>query len=97
MLPPTVAELQRLEIRVQEVAVDRGFNIGPTNLALADLAPNNVYIAGRQEPGSRHTRRRLRRSRTGGRAESATSHAATGWTEWGILAYDLKMLAVPTR
>ena len=52
LLPGTVAELQRLGIRVQEVALDGGFNVGPTTSALEDLAPKNVFIAGRQEPGS---------------------------------------------
>jgi transposase, IS5 family len=39
---------------------------GPTNAALADLLPKNVFVAGRQEPGSKRTQRRLRRYRTGG-------------------------------
>src|SRR6516162_10015495 len=47
LLPGTVAELKRLGISVQEVAVDGGFNVGPTNTALEDLQPKNVYIAGR--------------------------------------------------
>ena len=50
LLPQTVAELERLGIRVQEVAVDGGFNTGPTNTALADLQPKQTFIAGRQEP-----------------------------------------------
>jgi transposase, IS5 family len=111
LLPGTVAELQRLGISVQEVAVDGGFNVGPTNTALADLAPKNVYIAGRQEPGSKRTQRRMRRYRTG--AEGRISHLKRRygldrsrlkgdqgrqiWTEWGILAYDLDTLAVRTR
>jgi IS5 family transposase len=111
LLPGTVAELQRLGISVQEVAVDGGFNTGPTNTALADLAPKNVYIAGRQEPGSKRTQRRLRRYRTG--AEGRISHLKRRygldrsrlkgdqgrqiWTEWGILAYDLDTLAIRTR
>jgi len=44
----------------------------PTNSALADLAPKQVFIAGRQEPASKHTSRRLRRYRTG--AEGRVSH-----------------------
>jgi transposase, IS5 family len=111
LLPGTVAELQRLEIRVQEVAVDGGFNTGPTNTALADLAPKNVYIAGRQEPGSKRTQRRMRRYRTG--AEGRISHLKRRygldrsrlkgnqgrqiWTEWAILAYNLDTLAVRSR
>jgi transposase, IS5 family len=111
LLPGTVAELKRLGISVQEVAVDGGFNVGPTNTALEDLAPKNVYIAGRQEPGSKRTQRRLRRYRTG--EEGRISHlkrrygldrsrlkgdqGRQAWTEWGILAYDLDTLAVRTR
>jgi len=111
LLPGTVSELERLGISVREVAVDGGFNTGPTNSALADLQPKNVFIAGRQEPGSKRTQRRLRRYRTG--AEGRISHLKRRygldrsrlkgdegrqiWTEWGILAYDLDTLAVRTR
>jgi IS5 family transposase len=111
LLPGTVEELNRLGINVQEVALDGGFNIGPTNSALEDLAPKNVFIAGRQEPSSKRTARRLRRYRTG--AEGRISHLKRGygldrsrlkgdegrqaWTEWGILAYDLDTLAVRER
>jgi IS5 family transposase len=111
LLPATVAELQRLGITVQEVAVDGGFNTGPTNTALADLQPKNVFIAGRQELGSKRTRRRLRRYRTG--AEGRVSHLKRRygldrsrlkgdegrqiWTEWGILAYNADTLAVRSR
>jgi transposase, IS5 family len=111
LLPGTVEELQRLEIRVQEVALDGGFNVGPTNGALEDLAPKNVFIAGRQEPSSKRTQRRLRRYRTG--AEGRISHLKRRygldrsrlkgdqgrqiWTEWGILAYNLDTLAVRKR
>jgi IS5 family transposase len=111
LLPGTVEELQRLEIRVQEVALDGGFNVGPTNGALEDLAPKNVFIAGRQEPGSKRTQRRLRRYRTG--EEGRISHLKRRygldrsrlkgdqgrqiWTEWGILAYNLDTLAVRKR
>jgi len=111
LLPGTVAELERLGIRVREVAVDGGFNTGPTNTALADLQPTNVFINGRQEPGSKRTQRRLRRYRTG--AEGRISHLKRRyglgrsrlkgdegrqiWTEWGILAYDLDTLAVRAR
>jgi IS5 family transposase len=111
LLPGTVAELQRLGITVREVAVDGGFNTGPTNTALEQLQPTNVFIAGRQEPGSKRTQRRLRRYRTG--AEGRVSHLKRRygldrsrlkgdqgrqiWTEWGILAYNADTLAVRTR
>jgi transposase, IS5 family len=111
LLPGTVGELERLGIRVREVAVDGGFNTGPTNTALADLQPKNVFIAGRQEPASKHTQRRLRRYRTG--AEGRISHLKRRygldrsrlkgdqgrqiWTEWAILAYNTDTIAVRGR
>ena len=111
LLPGTVSELQRLGISVREVAVDGGFNTGPTNTALADLRPKNVFIAGRQEPASKRSQRRLRRYRTG--AEGRISHLKRRygldrsrlkgdngrqiWTEWGILAYNADTLAVRGR
>jgi IS5 family transposase len=111
LLPGTVAELQQLGISVREVAVDGGFNTGPTNTALADLHPTNVFVAGRQEPGSKRTQRRLRRYRTG--AEGRISHLKRRygldrsrlkghegrqiWTEWAILAYNTDTVAVRTR
>jgi hypothetical protein len=56
----------------REVALDGGFNVGPTSTALADLQPKTVFIAGRQQPGSKRTQRRMRRYRTG--AEGRISH-----------------------
>jgi IS5 family transposase len=111
LFPKTVAELKRLGISPLEVAVDGGFQPGPTNRELADLAPKTVYIAGRQEPASKHTKRRLARYRTG--EEGRISHLKRRygldrsrlkgdegrqiWTEWEILTYDLETLAVRTR
>jgi IS5 family transposase len=71
LLPATAAELQNLDIKLREVMVDGGFNQTPTNTALAGLA-DEVHITGRQEPGSRRTRRRRQRYRTG--AEGRVSH-----------------------
>jgi IS5 family transposase len=111
LLPQTVAELKRLGISPREVALDGGFNVGPTNSALEDLHPTNVFIAGRQQPGSKRTQRRLRRYRTG--AEGRISHLKRRygldrsrlkgdegrqiWTEWAILAYNADTLAVRVR
>ena len=108
LLPDTVAELKRLGISPREVAVDGGFSTGPTNEALADLAPERVFISGRQQPGSRRTHRRLQRYRTG--AEGRISHLKRRyglgrsrlkgdqgqqiWTGWAILAYNADTLAV---
>jgi transposase, IS5 family len=111
LLPGTVTELERLGISPREVAVDGGFMPGPTNSALEDLAPKQVFIAGRQEPASKRTTRRLRRYRTG--AEGRISHLKRRygldrsrlkgdegqrvWTEWGILAYNADTLAIRTQ
>jgi transposase, IS5 family len=111
LLPGTVAELRRLGIRPREVAVDGGFKSGPTNTALADLQPKTVFVAGRQQPASKRTTRRLRRYRTG--EEGRISHLKRRygldrsrlkgdqgrqiWTEWAILAYNTDTLAVRTR
>jgi IS5 family transposase len=72
LLPDTVGELRRLGLRPREVALDGGFELRPTAEALHELAPERVFIAGRQQPGSRRTQRRLGRYRTG--AEGRISH-----------------------
>jgi IS5 family transposase len=111
LLPGTVAELERLGISPREVALDGGFLPGPTNGALENLAPKTVFIAGRQQSGSKRTQRRLRRYRTG--AEGRISHLKRRygldrsrlkgdqgrqvWTEWAILAYNADTLAVRRR
>jgi transposase, IS5 family len=108
LLPDTVVELTRLGITPREVALDGGFQPTPTNAALADLQPKTVFIAGRQEPSSRHTKRRLARYRTG--TEGRVSHLKRRygldrsrlkgddgeqiWTDWSILAYDADTLAI---
>ncbi len=111
LLPQTVVELKRLGISPREVALDGGFNVGPTSTALGDLHPKKVFIAGRQEPGSKRTQRRMRRYRTG--AEGRISHLKRRygldrsrlkgdegrqiWTEWAILAYNLDTVTVRER
>jgi IS5 family transposase len=77
LLPQTVAELDRLGLRPREVALDGGFAPGPTTQTLAGLAPTRTFIAGRAEPGSRRTRRRLARYRTG--CEGRISHLKRGY------------------
>jgi transposase, IS5 family len=110
LLDQTVAELDRLGLRPREVALDGGFVPGPTQQALAALAPARTFIAGRAEPGSRRTRRRLARYRTG--CEGRISHLKRGyglrrsrlrgnqgqriWTGWAVLAYNLDTLAIQT-
>jgi transposase, IS5 family len=113
LLPDTIGELTRLGIRPREIALDGGFNPGPTRQALKEhgLEPERVFIAGRQQPGSRRTQRRLQRYRTG--AEGRISHLKRGygmnrsrlkgdegrqiWTGWSILAYNADTLAVRAR
>jgi transposase, IS5 family len=111
LLPATMAELARLGITPREVALDGGFMPTPTNRTLEDLQPKTVFIAGRQEPASKRTARRMRRYRTG--AEGRVSHLKRRygldrsrlkgdqgrqiWTEWAILAYNTDTLAVRTR
>jgi IS5 family transposase len=108
LLPDTVAELERLGIRPREVALDGGFNVGPTRQALEPFKAERTFIAGRQQPGSRRTQRRLARYRTG--SEGRISHLKRGyamrrsrlkdhqgmqtWTGWSILAYNLDTLAI---
>jgi IS5 family transposase len=110
LLPETVAELQRLAITPREVALDGGFNVAPTRQALERFAPERTFIAGRQQPGSRRTQRRLARYRTG--SEGRISHMKRGyglrrsrlkdhpgmqtWTGWSILTYNLDTLAIRT-
>jgi transposase, IS5 family len=100
--------LDRLGLRPREVALDGGFGPGPTEQALAHLAPARTFIAGRAEPGSRRTRKRLGRYRTG--CEGRISHLKRGyglrrsrlkgdqgqriWTGWAVLAYNLDTLAI---
>jgi len=111
LLPDTVTELKRLGLCPREVALDGGFNVGPTREALEQLAPERVFISGRQQPGSRRTQRRLQRYRTG--AEGRISHLKRRygidrsrlkgddgqriWSGWSILAYNADTLAVRAR
>jgi len=113
LLPDTIAELTRLGIAPKEIALDGGFNVGPTRQTLEDhgLEPDRVFISGRQQPGSKRTQRRLQRYRTG--AEGRISHLKRGygmdrsrlkgdegqqiWNGWAILAYNADTLAVRER
>ena len=111
LLPDTTVELERLGLRPREVALDGGFEKRPTAEALEWLAPDRVFIAGRQQPGSRRTQRRLAKYRTG--AEGRISHlkrsyglrrtrlkgaaGAHAWSAWAILAYNLDTLAIRAR
>lgn len=111
LLTQTAQELQRAGIRPREIVVDGGFLPGPTRETFPDLADEQIHISGRHEPGSRRTRKRRARYRTG--IEGRISHLKRGyglrrsrlkgddgmqtWTGWAILAYDLDTLAIRTR
>jgi IS5 family transposase len=102
LLPDTVAELQRLGLQPREVALDGGFQTRASEQALAPLAPERTFIAGRASPGPRRTQRRLARYRTG--SEGRVSHLKRGyglrrsrlkggqgertWTGWAVFAYN---------
>ena len=67
LLPQMIAELDRLGLTPNEIALDGGFTLTATNDDVNDLAPQRVFIPGRQLPGSRRTQRRCaphRRRRT---------------------------------
>ena len=111
LLPDTVAELERLDLRPREVALDGAFGHRLSEEQLAPIGAERVFVSGRQEPASKRTRRRLRRYRTG--AEGRISHLKRGyglrrsrlkghqgqrtWSGWAILAYNLDTLAVRAR
>jgi transposase, IS5 family len=111
LLPSTVQELARTGIRPREIVLDGGFMPGPTRETLDELSEQQIHISGRHEPGSRRTRKRRARYRTG--IEGRISHLKRRygmrrsrlkghdgmriWTGWAILAYDLDTLAIRTR
>ena len=90
---------------------DGGFLPGPTKDAFPTLTDEQIQLSGRHEPGSRRTRKRRARYRTG--IEGRISHLKRGyglrrsrlkgddgmriWTGWAILAYDLDTLAIRTH
>jgi IS5 family transposase len=106
LLPATAAELDRLDLKPRELALDGGFY--PDGVAEDLPGPDRVFIAGRQSAGSRRTNRRLARFRVG--IEGRISHlkrryglkrsrlkghrGAKTWTAWAILAYNLDTLAI---
>lgn len=101
LLPDTAQQLKQLGIKLREVTVDGVFVPSQTNTALEGLA-DEVHITGRQEPGSKRTRRRRQRYRTG--IEGRVSHLKRGyglrrsrlkgneghriWDGWAALTYN---------
>jgi transposase, IS5 family len=111
LLPQTAGELDRAGIRPREIVADGGFQPGPTHDAFPDLTPGQIQLSGRHEPGSRRTRKRRARYRTGiegrishlkrsyglRRSRLKGHHGMRTWTGWAILAYDLDTLAIRSR
>ena len=111
LLAQTATELDRAGIRPREIVADGGFLPGPTKDTLPELREDQIHLANQHEPGSRRTRKRRARYRTG--IEGRISHlkrryglrrsrlkgddAMRIWTGWAILAYDLDTLAIRTR
>lgn len=111
LLPETARELEHAGITLREIVCDGGFQPGPTKDAFPELTDLQIQISGRHEPGSRRTRKRRARYRTG--IEGRISHLKRGyglrrtrlkgddgmraWTGWAILAYDLDTLAIRTH
>ena len=88
-----------------EVALDGGFGHQLSAEQLADTAPERIFVAGRSEPGSRRTRRRLARYMEGRishlkrryglrRSRLNGDQGQQTWSGWAILAYNLDTLAV---
>jgi transposase, IS5 family len=108
LLFDTIEELGRLAIRPRELVCDGGFQAAPTRDTVPD--GTDVFISGRNQPGSRRTRKRQARYRTG--IEGRISHLKRGYglrrsrlkghhgqqtnTGWSILTYNLDTLAIRT-
>jgi len=111
LLAQTAHELERAGIGPREIVCDGGFQAGPTKEAFPDLSDEQLQVTGHNEPGSRRTRKRRARYRTG--IEGRISHlkrryglrrsrlkgddGMRTWTGWAILAYDLDTLAIRTH
>jgi IS5 family transposase len=108
LLAATAEELKRLGLAPRDVALDGGFNPGPTAAMLPDA--ERVFIAGRKSTGSRHSDRRLAKYRVG--CEGRISHlkrrygtrrsrlkgqgGARTTVGWSVLTYNLDTLAIRT-
>jgi transposase, IS5 family len=111
LLPQTARELEHAGITLREIVCDGGFQAGPTKDAFPGLTEQQIQLSGHHEPGSRRTRKRRARYRTG--IEGRISHlkrcyglrrtrlkgddGMRTWTGWAILAYDLDTLAIRTH
>jgi IS5 family transposase len=111
LLAVTAKELDLAGLRPRELVADGGFRLGPTRETFPALTDDQIQLASWHEPGSRRTRRRRARYRTG--IEGRISHLKRSyglrrsrlkghngmriWTGWAILAYDLDTLAIRTH
>jgi IS5 family transposase len=102
LLPQIARELEHAGITLTEIVCDGGFQAGPTKDTFPDLTDRQIQLSGHHEPGSRRTRKRRARYRTG--IEGWISHLKRGyglrrsrlkgedgmrtWTGWAILTYD---------
>ena len=113
--PAAAADRRRARPRRDPAARDRRSTAGSCPARPARRSPTStddqIQISGRHEPGSRRTRKRRARYRTG--IEGRISHLKRGyglrrsrlkgddgmriWTGWAILAYDLDTLAIRTH
>jgi IS5 family transposase len=110
LLPQTAAELEALGLCRREVALDGGFGDQLSAGQLADIGPERIFVAGRSEPGSRRSRRRIGRYRVGmegrishlkrryglGRSRLKGHEGQQIWSGWAILSHNLDTLAVRT-
>jgi IS5 family transposase len=106
LLPRTAGELERLNLKPRELALDGGFF--PIGVAEDLPGAHRVFISGRQSAGSKRTNRRLARFRVGiegrishlkrryglRRSRLKAHHGTRTWTAWAILAYNLDTLAI---
>lgn len=104
LLPGTMTEIDALGVIPRELVGDGGFMLGPTRDAIPTAT--GLFLSGRHEPGSRRTRKRQARFRTG--CEGRISHLKRRygvrrsrlkghdgqrvWTGWAILAYNPRHL-----
>jgi hypothetical protein len=98
-------------VRLREIVVDGAFMPGPTKDAFPVLTDEQIQLSGRHQPGSRRTRKRRARYRTG--IEGRISHLKRRYglrrsrlkghdgmqtsTGWAILACDLDTLTIRNR
>ena len=111
MLPDTVAELDRLGISPREIALDGGFNVGPTapgtgtvraesgrsSPAANSPAADEHNDASRDtEPAAEGRISHLKRGYGLRRSRAEGPRREQAWTGWAILTYNLDTLAIRT-